>query len=138
MTETMARPRPGSRRRAVPLCALVVAAVVAALVPLMRQLEDLSRAEFTVRNDTAWDLTLVVQSGPRSIMPIMRIDAGRSREATDVIVPGDRWRFIWRFAGQDVGTSTVAHEDLLREEFELVVPDAVEKALLDRDAPPSP
>lgn len=138
MTETMARPRPRSRRRDAPLYLLAVSALMAGLVPLTRLLEDFPRAEFTVRNDTVWDLTLVVRSGPDSVMPLMTIGAERAREVTEVIVPGDTWRFIWRFGGEDVGTSTVAHDDLRREGFELVVPDGVEQTLVARDAPPSP
>lgn len=138
MTETMARPRPRSRRRDAPLYLLAIAALMAALVPLARLLEDFPRAEFTVRNDTVWDLTLVVRSGPESVMPIMTIGAEHTREVTEVIVRDDTWRFVWRFAGEDVGTSTVAHDDLRREGFELVVPDDVEQALVARDAPPSP
>lgn len=71
-------------------------------------------------------------------MPIMTISAERTRSVTEVIVPGDTWHFIWRFTGDDVGTSTVTHDDLQRDDFELVVPAEVERALLAQDAPPSP
>lgn len=138
MTETMARPRPRNRRRTAPLYVLVAAASIAALVPLIGRLEDFPRAAFTVRNDTIWDLGLVVRTGPESQMSIMTISAERSREVTEVIVPGATWRFTWRFAGDDVGSSTVAHDELRRDDFELVVPDEVGHALLARDAPPSP
>ena len=137
MTETMARPRPLHRRRTVPLYLLAVAVGIAALAPLMRLVEDPPRAAFTVRNDTVWDLDLVVRTGPDSEVPLITIKAKSTRKVAEVIVPGDTWHFIWRFA-DDVGTSTVAHDDLRREDFELVVPDEVEEALRAQDAPPSP
>lgn len=59
---------------------LLLAALLAGLVPMTRLLEDFPRASFTVRNDTVWDLTLVVRSGPDSVMPIMTIgDPARER-----------------------------------------------------------
>src|SRR5687768_639749 len=133
----MARPQPINRRRAAPLYMLAVALGIAAMVPLMRHVEDRPRAAFTVRNDTVWDLTLVVRMGRNSEMPLITIEAESTRKVSEVIVPVDTWRFIWRFA-DDVGTSTVAHDDLRREDFELVVPDQVEETLLARDESPSP
>lgn len=134
----MARPRPVAQRRTVPLYLLAAAAFIAALTPITRLLEDPPRAAFTVRNDTVWDLALVIRTGERSVMPLMTIDAASTREITEVIIPGDRWIFIWRFAGDDVGTSTVTNDVLRRDGFQLVVPDEVERALLTRNAPPSP
>ncbi len=137
MTETMARPRPKSSRATL-VYAFTVMMGLASLVPLTRLLEDFPRADFTVRNNTLWAVTLVVRTGPDSIMPVMTIDAESSREATEVIVPGETWRFVWRFAGEDVGTSTVADDDLQRDGFVLTVPDEVAEELRARSAPPTP
>jgi hypothetical protein len=138
MTETLTPVRPRSSRAQAPLLAVLLIAMAAALVPLARLVEDFPRADFMVQNDTDWDLTLVVQSGEDSVMPLMTLGAERSREITEVIVPGDTWRFIWRFAGDDVGTSVVPHDELEREGFKLVVPDEVADELRARGAPPSP
>lgn len=62
MTETMARPQSRTLRREAPFYVLLLAALLAGLVPLTRLLEDFPRASFTVRNDTLWDLDLVVRS----------------------------------------------------------------------------
>ena len=138
MTDTMTRPRPRSRGREAPLYVLAAIGALASLVLLARMLEDVPRADFTVQNDTVWDLTLVAQSGQDSVMPIMTISAEHARQVREVVVPGDTWQFAWRFAGEDIGTSTVTHDELRSEGFALEVPDEVERALTARNVPPSP
>lgn len=137
MTETMTRPRVNRRARALPLYLVAIAAWLAFTVAMTPHLADFPRAEFKVRNDTDWNLTLHVRTAG-AITPIMTIDEGRERVTSEVIVPGETWHFIWRFEGEDVGTSTVAHDDLRRSGFELTVPDEVARALRASGATPSP
>lgn len=139
MTQTVTpTPLRARVRRAVWLDVLVVLAWLAASIPLMRSLEDPPRAAFTIRNDTLWDLTLYVETGPRSVMPVAAIGAERARQISEVLVPGATWRFIWRFTGDDVGRASIAHDDLRDPSFVLTVPDEVERTLLAAGAPPAP
>ena len=139
MTKAMVRPRAtGSRTSWTMPIALVVAASLTVGVPLYRHLDDPPRAALTVRNDTVWDLTLYVRDGATTVSPIRTISAGRTARITEVIVPGETWRFIWRFEGDDVGTSEIRHRALSAEDFVLLVPDDVGDALRQRGAPPSP
>ena len=138
MTETMARPQPTKRLVAWPL--YVVAAVVglAAFVSVNEHLAPHEMTDFRVRNDTVWDLTLVIQTDEDSVMSVATIEAEDERHITEVIVPGETWRFVWRFAGADVGTSIVRDADLRRSAFRLEVPSAVQERLRADGAPPSP
>jgi hypothetical protein len=121
------------------VAAIAVAACAALTVPLLDDLSDLPRADIAVRNDTEWDLGLVVRTDDDSVMPIATIGAGRSGVVGEVPVPtGDRWRLAWRFRGDTIGESTVAHDDLAADGFVLEVPDEVARALREGGAPPSP
>ena len=139
MTETVTPTRSHARvRRTLWLDALVVLAWLAVSIPLMRSLEDPPRAEFRIRNDTAWNLSLYVETGPGSVMPVAAIGAERAKLMTEVLVPGETWKFTWRFAGDVIGRSTIAHDDLRDPSFVLTVPDDVEQALRASGAPPAP
>lgn len=137
MTETMTRGRVTRRARAAPLYVVAIAGWLAFTVAMTPHLADFPRAEFKVRNDSAWDLTLYVRT-EGATSPIMSIGEDRERHISEVIVPGETWHFIWRFEGEDVGTSSVAHDDLRRSGFELTVPDDVARTLRASGATPSP
>lgn len=139
MTETMAHLRAArsSASSTVPILLIVVASLVAS-VPLLRHLEDPPRATLLLRNDSAWDVTLYVRGGDTSVTPVRTVSAGRTARVSEVIVPGDTWRFLWRFAGDDIGTTEIDHDALVAPGFELSVPDQVADALRERGAPPSP
>jgi hypothetical protein len=136
MTETMARTRTGSRRR-MPGAAIAAVACLAVAMPLLAHLGEGARATVTARNETVWDLGLVVRRGDGT-MPVATIGAGRTAAVREVLVPGDTWELVWRFRGDDVGTSTVAHDDLTARDFVLEVPDTVVRTLRAADAPPTP
>lgn len=138
MTETMARPQPTKPLVAWPLYAVAAVVGLAALVTLNEHLAPLEMTDFRVRNDTVWDLTLVIQTDEDSVMSVAMIEAEDERRITEVIVPGETWRFVWRFAGDDVGTSIVRDEDLRRSAFRLEVPSVVQERLRADGAPPSP
>jgi hypothetical protein len=136
MTETMARTRAGHRRR-MPGAAIAAVACLAVAMPLLSHLGESPRATVTARNETVWDLGLVVRRGD-GVMPVATIGAGRTAAVREVLVPGDRWELVWRFRGEDVGTTTVAHDDLTAPDFVLDVPDDVVRSLRAAGAPPTP
>lgn len=141
MTRTMDRRPRDDRRVAAPVMVAVVLAVVAGLAglaTLSRMVEGPEVRDFTVRNETVWDLQLVVRSGADSERRRATIGARNERELREVIVPGATWRFVWRFDGRDVGSSVVNDAELRRPGFRLEVPTAVATALRAADIPPSP
>jgi hypothetical protein len=139
VTDTIAEPRARARLRVTTWLDLVAVVVwLAVSLPLMRSLEEPPRAEFVARNDTVWNLTLYVETGPESVKAVATIGAESSKELTEVLVPGDTWRFSWRFTGEEVGRSVVSDADLQRAGFELTVPDEVEEKLRARGTAPAP
>jgi hypothetical protein len=136
VTETMARTR-AEHRRKMPGAAIAAAVCIVAAMPLLVHLGDSRRATVTARNETEWDLGLVVRRGD-SVMPIAAISAGRTAEVREVLVPGDSWELVWRFRGDEVGTTTVAHDDLTADGYVVEVPDSVSSALRAAGAPPAP
>src|SRR5688572_5259064 len=100
MTETITPGRVTRRARAAPPYVLAAIAWLACALPMLHHFEDQPRTELEVLNDTAWTLTLYVRT-ERATSPIMSIGRGRARATTEVIVPGETWHFVWRFAGDD-------------------------------------
>lgn len=137
MTETMTRQRAIRWDRTVPVYVGAAIVWLAFALAMMRDFEDFPRAELTVRNETAWDLTLYKQT-ESAISPLLSIDRGRDRVISEIIVPGEIWHFVWRFAGDDIAVSAVAHDELRRPGFVLAVPAAAERTLRAMGATPSP
>jgi len=117
--------------------AALVAAWLAVAVLVGSQLRDLDRASFAVRNDTPWDIGVVLQTDHASL-PLTTVGHEHSKELTEVAVPGSTWTFVWRFDGRDLGRTTVSDENLRRAGFELRVPADVEAALRAAGTAPSP
>lgn len=139
MTDTLAlRASTRRRRSTLWLDALAVIAWLAVTIPLIDALKDPPRASFALRNDTVWNLSVQVRTGPDSVMSIASIGAERSRDLSEVLIPGPTWQFIWRFGGDVVGRSVVPHRDLSDPDFVLTVPDEVEVELRARGAQPAP
>jgi len=62
---------------------------------------------------TPWDIDVVLQTDHAS-MPLTTVGHERSKELTEVAVPGSTWTFVWRFDGRDLGRTTVSDDDLRR------------------------
>ena len=141
MTKTMPGRQRAERRsdaRLMLLVTLVLAVVLVAVTTLIRATEPPDHADFVVRNDTAWDVELVLNTGRGSELAVATIDAGDERVLREVLVPGNTWRFVWRLNGRDLASSSVTDEELRRDGFRLAVPPAVGKALAAAGTPPSP
>ena len=137
MTETMAEPRATRARSTAPIYAIAAVVSLAVTVPMLHHLEDLPRGEFAVENATAWNLTLHVRSAG-AVSPLATLGAETERRLEEVIVPGATWVFVWRFTGEDVGTSTVTNEQLEQDDFVLRPPEVTARTLRSRGVVPSP
>lgn len=136
---SLALRRPPLRtRRAFSTDAVSFVAVLVLCLPLTMQIEDLPRVELVVTNDTVWDLAVDVVDDGGSRMPLGTVGAERSRPISEVIVPGDTWRFRWTFTGQAISVTTVSDDDLERDGYRVAVPPAVARQLRADGAPPAP
>lgn len=141
MTKTMPGRHLAPRRYGAPvvlLTALTLAAVLAGVTTLVRFLEPPDHTDFVVRNDTVWNVELVIRTGATSELRVATVDARAERALREVLVPGSTWRFIWRFNGTNIATSTVTDDELRRDGFRLAVPPAASEALDAAGTPPSP
>jgi hypothetical protein len=137
MTDTIAHARAASPRAAVPIYLLGLGLLLALAMSLLQVVDEPRRAALTVRNGTAWDISVRVREDDGDT-PVVTVSAEHQTTAGEVRVPGSTWHLVWRFKGEDVATSSVRDADVRRDDFVIDVPDEVARALRERGEPPAP
>ena len=133
--------RPGQRSKPRQLVAwlLGLALAVGVLTPLMRQLDDMSRADVTFVNRSKWDIDvdLLLDNGS-SRLGLATIRSKTSRTIGEIGVPsGGTW--VFEFAARDeTARVSVSGERLRADRYRVEIPRALTDQLEAKDAPPSP
>jgi hypothetical protein len=137
MTDTMAHPRAVTPRTTAPLYALMIVLLLAIAFSLLQLGEEPRRTTLTVRNDSAWDISLRVRERDGDT-PVVTVGAEHQTTVGEVRAPGATWHLVWRFKGEDIATSSERDADVRGDDFVIVVPEEVTRVLRERGAPPAP
>lgn len=139
MSLTLERPAQRSQPRQIVAWVLGTALLLAMLVPAMRALQDLPRADVTFVNRTRWDIhvDLLLDDG-RSRVSLGTLGTGKAVRIQEIGEPGgDEWTFEFA-AWDETAELTVSDQRLRAGQYRVAVPDALRQRLEAADAPPSP
>ena len=139
MSLTLQRPAQRSQPRQIVAWALGTALLVVTLVPAMRALEDMPRANITFANPTPWDIhvDLLLHDG-RSRLGLATLGADKTVQIREIGEPGeDEWTFEFA-AWDETAEVTLSDQELRANQNRVAVPDALIQRLEAADAPPSP
>lgn len=128
MSPVLLESRPIPARYARRVATVVVAAALCAvslvgLFDLVRMPAEVQR--LAIANETRDDLTVSLDTGGGSLLPIAVVEAGRSERVTDVLDQGDRWVVVLSRAGERVGVIRVDRSQLEADGWRVVVPEGI-------------
>lgn len=92
----------------------------------------------TIVNDTGFDVNVDVAGSDGRVVGLKYVLAGETAVVRDVIDQGETWEFQFSYGGTDAGTLRRDRTSLERNDWRVVIPQAVEDRLTAAGHAPAP